>query len=333
MKKYLILTAILSLVFIFMIGCPTQSGKSGGGDSGVGGTLSVNTTTTDGTTVTDGTTTEGTSTTDTTTTDGTTSGSTSGGTGTVSGTVNDDATVTITQSDGTTQSDTTTQNDPDFIFEDVPEGEATVTVNTGDGETTSQDIEVVEGETTEVNPFGSTQEMDKSLTAHVYEVDEIYKTSWWGSKTLDWSTSTDNINTDKSLGIDFYSKEINVPEREFSEGFPGITDIFEFFGVIYNGTLKPKASGVYIFKITCDDGVEIKINGNVLNLVPVDSNNEYLAKAVHPVKTYTATINMTADTEYSFELKYFQGPKYEIACVLEVQAPGESMKLFDMDDF
>lgn len=308
MNKYLkSLLFLLILITIIFVGCPTNTSddKDGGGDKSSskskGGTSTS--------VVVEDTVTE----TDTDTDTGT------GGTGTVTGTINDDATVTIDQSDGTSQTTTTTPTDPDFIFEDVPEGEATVIVENGDGETTSQTVQVNDGETTQVNPFGSTQQMENSLTARVYEVDPILK----ADGSLDWNTSTDNINLSKPLGFEFYSKEINVPERSFSEGFPGITDRFEFFGIIYEGQIIAPVTGTYKFEITCDDGAVLWING----IKVVDGDK------VHPTKTYQGTMDLVEGEAYSFLLKYFQGPRYHITLVLKNQIPGEEKKLFNSDDY
>ena len=284
MKKYSLIAVVFTLAFLFLIGCPAQSGSGSGGSGSSGGLVSA-----------------------------------TEGTGTVSGTVDGDATVTLTQSDGTKQTDTTATDDPnteedesEYVFEDVPEGDATVTVDTGDGNPTSQDIEVVEGETTEVNPFGSTQEMDNSLVANVYEV-----------SNEGWSTTIENINTDEPLGIEFYSKEINVPERSFSEGFPGITDRFEYFGIIYEGKITAPVSGQYTFKLTCDDGAILYLNNEII----VDGDG------VHSTESYVGSVDLVEGQEYDFLLKYFQGPRYEITCVLEVQTPDVNMELFDMDNF
>ena len=273
LNGFLLLLAFFTLI---VIGCPENSGGSGGGSSGSASTdLS----------------------------------STDTGTGTVTGTVSDDATVTIEQSDGSTQATTTSEEDPEFIFEDVPEGEATLTIETEDGQTTTQTIQVNDGETTQVNPFGSTQEMDNSLLAKVYEMPTN-------------SSSVSNM-TDTQLGDDFYAKEINVPERKFSEGFPGITDRYEWFGIVYEGQITAPVDGTYKFIIECDDGAVLWING--IKVVNGDG--------VHPTTSYQGTIYLTAGETYSFLLKYFQGPRYHITLVLKNQIPGEETKLFNSDDY
>lgn len=298
----LFLLLILTLIFA---NCATNSDSNSGGGDKSGSSKKINTQTPIDVTEVDD---ESSDTTETTETPETPVVDTTP-TGTVIGTVNDDAIVTITQSDGTTQTTTTSADDPDIIFENVPIGEATVTITTDQGQTTTQTIQVNEGETTQINPFGSTQEMDNSLLAKVFEVPD--------------NGNSVNEITDNQLGNDFYSKEINVPERSFSEGFPGITDRYEWFGIIYSGQITAPITGKYTFKITCDDGAVLWIDGEeVVN-----------GDGVHPTKTYQGKILLEAGKTYNFLLKYFQGPRYHITLVLENKIPGEKTKLFNIDDY
>lgn len=295
MKNYLkLLFFLLFITSIIIIGCPTNSSDSSSDDGGSSSKSKDSQTTPVVPEVIEESPTE-----------------TSTGTGTVTGTINDEATVTLEQSDGSSQSTNTTQENPDFIFEDVPEGEATVIVENSNGETTSQTVQVNDGETTQVNPFGSTQEMENSLLAKVYEV-----------PNKGWDTKISDI-TDIQLGNDFYAKEINVPERSFSEGFPGITDRFEWFGIVYEGQITAPVDGTYTFIIQCDDGAVLWIGGTkVVN-----------GDGVHPTTTYQGSIDLTAGETYSFLLKYFQGPRYHITLVLKNKMPGEDIKLFNSDDY
>jgi len=237
------------------------------------------------------------------------------GTGTVEGAYDGNADITINQSDGTTQTASTTYDNPTYVFEDVPSGEATITIDPSNSDPTSQTIQVNTDETTYVNPFGSTQEMYNSLKANVYHVIPRGKN---GS-----STTVADIDTNNPLGIDFYTKEINIPLRSFSDGFPGIDDIFEWFGVIYEGSIKAPVSGTYNFEITCDDGTVLYIDNNVI--VNGDGLNYH--------KTFTGSVDLVAGEEYDLVIKYFQGPKYHIEIVVKVQIPDGEMQLFNMEDF
>jgi hypothetical protein len=292
MRKIFLIIFVISISIIFTIGCGlTDSGKDrGGGDSGGGGSEStvINETATDGT-------------------------------GTVSGTINDDATVTLNQSDGTTQTAETSEDNPDYVFEDVPTGETEIIIDMN-GDTTSQTIQVNTDEETKVNPFGSTQEMPDSLTVNVYEV-----------TNKGWNTTVNDIQ-DTPLGEEFYAKEINIPTRSFEEGFPGVTDRFEWFGVVYEGKIKAPESGTYTFKVTCDDGAAIYIDGEMLNLVNPDVAWE--CEGVHPAKEYTGSVELTEGQIYDFKLKYFQGPRYHISLIVKIELPeGAETQLFNTENF
>lgn len=230
-------------------------------------------------------------------------------TGTVSGSLSADATVTIKQADGTEQTTSTSTSNPDYTFENVPEGEATLEYESG-GKTVTQEVQVNAGEETKTNPFGSTQELLNSLKAQIYEMESTAK-------------SVNDIQIDKPLGDAFYSREINIPKRGFEDGFPGLTNRFEWFGVIYEGTITAPKTGEYTFWITCDDGGVVYINGSAI----VNGDGK------HAAKTYSGKISLTAGQKYQFMVKYFQGPRYNIALVLESQIPGGSRKLFSMNDF
>ena len=231
-------------------------------------------------------------------------------TGTISGVINGNASVTLEQSDGTVQTTQTSFADPEYIFENVAEGEATLVFEAG-GTTTTQTVQVNPGVTTEVNTFGSTQEMLNSLKVTVH--DQTVKNS---------SAKVENLS-EEALGEAFYTREINVPTRSFSEGFPGVTDKFEWFGLIYEGKITAPADGEYTFWVTCDDGGALYVDGNMV------VNGNY----VHAPQTFSGKVTLTQGQKYDFMVKYFQGPRYYIALVVEVQMPGGQRQLFNMADF
>jgi len=178
--------------------------------------------------------------------------------------------------------------------------------------TTTQAIKVIANDTTRVYPFGSSQRMDSAFWGSVYEMDTTDKTT----------AKLENISW-IPIGDEFFSNEINVPTRAFSEGFPGITDRFEWFSVVYEGAIVPPASGTYTFKLLCDDGARLYIDGDVV----VEGDG------IHVPLTYEGGVYLDEGEVYDFVLEYFQGPRFHIALVLEVQIPGREMRLFNMADF
>jgi PA14 domain len=179
--------------------------------------------------------------------------------------------------------------------------------------------------------------------------------------------STDDMTS--TTGSAMLSNEINVPVKYFHDGFPGITDKFEYFGVKYTGTLKVSTAGTYTFILVCDDGAKLTIGGNKVALTRIGSTDAYFpsngvyayvqepktipglkekdgstwlatsfankndntnADSQHAPAIYKGTVYMSGST--SFELKYFQGPKDHIACFLQVGFPGSS-KYSDLKAF
>jgi hypothetical protein len=158
----------------------------------------------------------------------------------------------------------------------------------------------------------------------------------------------------------FYARTLNVPSTDFKDGFPGITNKNEWFGIIYTGVIIPPVSGKYIFNVVCDDGFELFITERLVtediavpssskkasaggqktqDLVKVqlarpDGQEDHIyCEGVHPPTEYEGAIVLQGGTAYDLKIKYFQGPKYKIACLLQVEIPGQPMKLFDMNDF
>lgn len=131
----------------------------------------------------------------------------------------------------------------------------------------------------------------------------------------------DGIEQQKSEGV-IYTDSLNVPERDFTEGFPGVTNRFEWFGIIYTGRIQIAKPGTYHFHAVSDDGVILWIDGKQVLANdsihgPDDSNGDVkLSRGMHDLKLW-----------------YFQGPATQIALQLFVTVPGGQEQLFSMKDF
>jgi hypothetical protein len=90
-----------------------------------------------------------------------------------------------------------------------------------------------------------------------------------------------------------------VCRRSFDEGFPGVTDRFEWFAIDYTARFWVSEPGKYRFALASDDGsVNLKMG------------------------------------EHAIRVSYFQGPRYQVALVLRVARPGEQeLRVFHTDDF
>lgn len=105
----------------------------------------------------------------------------------------------------------------------------------------------------------------------------------------------------------------DVPERAFSMGFPGVEDLFEWFGIRFEGRLVVPTTGTYALRITSDDGSILWIDGQKV----IDNDG------VHAPRTVNADYVLTAGN-HPFRLDYYQGPRYLIQLQLLWKKPGDS---------
>lgn len=123
------------------------------------------------------------------------------------------------------------------------------------------------------------------------------------------------------LGV-IYTSELNVTPRSFREGFPGVTDRFEWFAIDYSGRFWAQKPGLYRFEITSDDGSKLYIDGQLI------VNND----GIHPPVTKLASVPLDVGV-HRIRISYFQGPRESVALVLRVAKPGEEWRLFNTEEF
>lgn len=105
----------------------------------------------------------------------------------------------------------------------------------------------------------------------------------------------------------------DIPVRDFTEGFPGVKDLFEWFGLEAKTTLNVPADGMYSFKLSSDDGSKLYINGELL----IDNDG------THSVQSKTGELELVQGPA-SLKIDYFQGPRTKIALQLFWKKPGDS---------
>jgi len=129
------------------------------------------------------------------------------------------------------------------------------------------------------------------------------------------------IESQKALGV-IYTKMIDVPVRDFTSGFPGVTDRFEYFGIIYSCMFEISETGSYTWKLGSDDGSILWIDGKKI----IDNDG------VHgwSEKDSTATITKGLHT---MKVWYFQGPATELGVQLWLTPSGAEEKIFNLDDY
>ena len=156
--------------------------------------------------------------------------------------------------------------------------------------------------------FGTTVVDSSGLQGRVYQLK-------LGTRTLP------NFERMRPVGS-VYTISLNVWPQNFDEGFPSITDRFEWFAIEYTGRLWIENAGRYRFSLLADDGAKLCLN----NKVVIDNDGTHRATAVSGGATLTRGV-------HEIKVEYFQGPRFTVALVLVVSPPGEPWRLFNMNEF
>ena len=114
----------------------------------------------------------------------------------------------------------------------------------------------------------------------------------------------------------------DIPSRSFTEGFPGVTNRFEWFSLTYQGSIYIPTAGRYSFRLSSDDGSQLYLDDALV----VDNDG------VHPMSDKHATV-VLKQGNHAFRLRYFQGPPVEIGLQLFVKEPAGKEKIFALQDF
>ncbi len=125
----------------------------------------------------------------------------------------------------------------------------------------------------------------------------------------------------KSVGT-IYTSSLNVPPQNFSRGFPGVTDRFEWFAIDYTGEFWIHDAGKYRFSLLSDDGSKLWIDDRLV----IDNDGE------HPPVEVAGAIEL-APGAHAMRVEYFQGRRFEVALVLKVAPPGKELDVFRADDY
>jgi len=120
-----------------------------------------------------------------------------------------------------------------------------------------------------------------------------------------------------------YTPYLCVPARSFDEGFPGVTDRFEWFAIDYAGRFWVSEPGLYRFVLESDDGSILYIDGKKV----IDNDK------THAVIEKGGDISLKSGV-HQIRVSYFQGPRFHVALVLRVAGPkDDELHVFDTNDF
>ena len=110
--------------------------------------------------------------------------------------------------------------------------------------------------------------------------------------------------------------ELDVPVREFKEGFPGLEEFIEWFVLDIKFKLNVEKAGLYKFSMDSDDGSITTIDGK--EVINVDGFRD---GRLHQIKE--GSIELSAGV-HDVRVQYFQGPFFNIALQLKWQPPATS---------
>ncbi len=123
----------------------------------------------------------------------------------------------------------------------------------------------------------------------------------------------------KPVGV-IFTKELDIPKRRFEEGFPGVTDRIEWFAIDYKGQFYLENEGRYSFRLTSDDGAQLYIDEKLV----IDNDG------LHEAQAKEVSIPLSEGI-HNVQVKYFQGPAYEVALRLEIARGDGEYRLFNTD--
>jgi len=123
-----------------------------------------------------------------------------------------------------------------------------------------------------------------------------------------------SIYTDK---LEIWDQDINQ-----ADGIPGATHTNLWFGVDYYGEFYVTKAGDYEFELQADDGARLEID-----------NQEFIdLDGLHPVLVKSVRVHLSQGA-HTIHVPYFQGTPTRLALVLRVKPPGESMRMFNLNEF
>jgi VWFA-related protein len=173
---------------------------------------------------------------------------------------------------------------------------------------TSFALVICHAQTEGIATFGSTVVIPGGLTGKIYFIKP--------------SSSLPKFEKLEPIGT-IYAKGLYIPPREFTEGFPGITDRVEWFAIDFTGRFYVERPGSYRFNLASDDGSKLYIDHKLV----IDNDG------VHPTLLMQNVVKLSGGV-HAIRLSYFQGPRYQLSLMLAVAGPGDRhFRPFNTDEF
>lgn len=155
------------------------------------------------------------------------------------------------------------------------------------------------------------------LLAKIYDVpwgknDGLARRTSWVYRGGDQVVQTVNVSPRRSDCND--RKYSHLQKYGFSNDcqYPGVHTRKEWFGVEYEGYIKAPVAGNYNFRFDVDDGISLEIDG--VSVIWFDG--------LHSPQTTPIVSRYLSAGDHTIRIRYFQGPKWEVANVFFWQKPG-----------
>jgi len=169
-------------------------------------------------------------------------------------------------------------------------------------------IGLVSAEDKPVPTFGTTVVIPSGLCGVIYH-------------TRKYSSRLPNFDKLKPAGT-IYTTELNIQPQSFDAGFPGVTKRYEWFAINYTGKFWIDKPGMYRFALTSDDGARLYIDDQLI----IDNDG------LHPPETRQGSLDLAGGIHH-IRVPYFQGPRFHVALILQIGAPGDELKVFSTDEY
>jgi len=119
-----------------------------------------------------------------------------------------------------------------------------------------------------------------------------------------------------------WADRLNVTQRPFTLGFPGVTKRTEWFALVFEGSFVVDTAGSYQWRLHSDDGSKLWIDEQLV----VDHDG------LHPPTSKSGAVELKSGP-HRIRVAYFQGPAQEVALQLFVTPPGLEERVFVVTDF
>ncbi len=130
-----------------------------------------------------------------------------------------------------------------------------------------------------------------------------------------------DFDTMKPVNV-IYVDSINISPRNWSSGFPGLRDRFEWFAIEYKGFFQAKKEGECQFRLLSDDGSRLFIDDKLV----IDNDG------LHGAYAKMGKVKLD-DSRHSIKIQYFQGPRYQIALQLFASLNNSKEEIFPGNNF